>query len=86
MGTHQTPLPPREDYGGLLVSLARQEQPDTSAFNDPEIVWRIAKPHHVGFIVRSDSPARIRELLDDYAARIARDYHASAPPKDMPGH
>jgi len=84
--TPYAPPEPREDYGGLLISLARQEQPDTSSFTDPEVVWRMAEPHHVGFIVRSASPARVREVLDDYAARVARDYHASAPPKDMPGH
>jgi biotin carboxylase len=77
---------PREDYAGLLVSLARQEHPDTGQFADPEIVWRMAKPHHVGLIVRSPIPARVRELLDDYSARVARDYHASAPPQAKPGH
>ena len=76
----------REDYAGLLVSLARQEHPDTSQFADPEIVWRMSREHHVGLIVRSRSSARIRELLDDYARRVARDYHASAPPQDRPGH
>jgi biotin carboxylase len=80
------PPAPRADYAGLIVSLARQEHPDTSQFADPEIVWRMAKEHHVGLIVRSPSPTRVRELLDDYAARIARDYHASAPPQDRPGH
>jgi len=80
------PPTPREDYAGLIVSLARQEHPDTSQFADPEIVWRMAKEHHVGLIVRSPSPGCVRELLDDYAARIARDYHASAPPQDRPGH
>ena len=76
----------RRDYGGLLVSLARMEQPDTTSFDDPEVVWRLAKPHHIGLIVRSPSAARVRELLDDYAARVAREYHASAPPREMPGH
>ena len=71
---------------GLLVSLARQEWPDTSQFADPEIVWRMEKEHHVGLIVRSPSAGRVRELLDDYIARVARDYHASAPPQDRPGH
>jgi hypothetical protein len=80
------PPAPREDYAGLIVSLARQEHPDTSQFADPEIVWRMAKEHHVGLIVRSPNPARVRELLDDYATRVARDYHASAPPQDRPGH
>ena len=80
------PPEPRNDYAGLLVSLARQEQPDTAQFNDPEVVWRMAKAHHVGLIVKSAGPARVRELLDDYAVRVARDYHASAPPQDRPGH
>jgi hypothetical protein len=76
----------RQDYAGLLVSLARQEHPDTAPFADPEIVWRMSKPHHVGLIVRSPSPARVRELLADYAVRVARDYHASAPAQDRPGN
>jgi hypothetical protein len=80
------PPVPREDYAGLIVSLARQQHPDTSQFADPEIVWRMSKEHHIGLIVRSASPARVRELLDDYGARVARDYHASAPPQDRPGH
>ena len=76
---------PREDYTGLLVSLARQEHPDTTPFADPEIVWRMSRPYHIGLIVRSPNPARVRELLADYTARVARDYHASAPPQDRPG-
>jgi biotin carboxylase len=80
------PPVPREEYAGLLVSLSRQEHPDTTPFADPEIVWRMAMPHHVGLIVRSHNPARVRELLDDYASRVERDYHASAPPLEKPGH
>jgi glutathione synthase/RimK-type ligase-like ATP-grasp enzyme len=80
------PPPDRGDYGGLLVSLARQERPDTSQFNDPEIVWRMDKANHVGMIVRSHSEARVRELLDDYTARVARDYHAAVAPQDKPSH
>jgi biotin carboxylase len=80
------PPAPRADYAGLLVSLARQQHPDTSQFADPEVVWGMDKEHHVGLIVRSPSAARVRDLLDDYTARVARDYHASAPPQDRPGH
>jgi biotin carboxylase len=76
---------PREDYGGLLVSLARQEHPDTSVFNDPEVVWRLEKTHHVGLIVRSESYGRVGELINDYLLRVARDFHAAAPPKSRPG-
>lgn len=72
----------RNDYAGLLVSLSRFQYPDTSAFNDPEIVWRIQKDFHVGFIVQSPSRERVLELLDNYVPRVYQDFHASAPPKD----
>src|SRR5581483_9175407 len=40
---HPYQLPPvRREYGGIAVSLARQESPDTAAYDDPEIVHRIS--------------------------------------------
>jgi hypothetical protein len=84
--TPYEPVPARADYAGLLISLARQECPDTSQFQDPEIVWRMSKEHHVGLIVRSPGPTRISRLLDEYTQRVARDYHATAPAPDRPGH
>ncbi len=76
-------LPPvRDDYAGLLVSLARFKEPDTSAFDDPELVWRLRKDHHVGFIVRSHRQERVLELLDDYTRRVFNDFHATAPAKE----
>ena len=79
-----SPPAPRPDYAGLLVSLARQEYPDTSAYNDPEIVWRMNQEHHVGLIVKSESPQRVRELLDQYAQRVQQDFHAAMPAKSRP--
>jgi hypothetical protein len=75
---------PRQQ-AGLLVSLARQEWPDTSSFNDLELVWRMHKKHHVGFIVKSPQRSRVTELLQLYTERVRRDYHASAPPREKPG-
>jgi hypothetical protein len=51
----QTYSPPNRQPGsaGLLVCLARQEWPDLSAYNDPEVVWRLQKKHHAGLIVRT---------------------------------
>ena len=73
---------PENDFAGLLVSLARQEWPDTSSFAEPELVWRLRKRHHVGFIVKSADYGRITELLELYARRVQAEYHASAPPRD----
>jgi biotin carboxylase len=74
----------KHDYAGVIVSLAKQEQPDTSAYNDPEIVYRVKKYHHAGFIVKSANPSRVRELLESYARRFANDFVASQPVPDKP--
>jgi biotin carboxylase len=74
----------RADHAGLLVSLARQEWPDTSAYDDREIVWRMKKPAHVGLIVRSADAARIDQLLADYSARFQHDFSAVLPPAARP--
>ncbi|MFQ3594450.1 MAG: ATPase, partial [Gemmataceae bacterium] len=72
----------RQEFGGAVVSLARSERPDTSAFNDPEIFHRLDQKHHIGLIVRSADSARIDMLLNDYMARIAAEYQAVLPPAD----
>jgi hypothetical protein len=78
-------LPPRhQDYAGIALSLARQEWPDTSAFNDPEIAYRVRKRHHVGLVVRAPEQQRIRALLDEYAGRFINEFSASAPPLERP--
>ena len=74
----------REDYAGVVLSLARQECPDTSAYNDPEIVYRVTKKHHAGFVLRSPRNERVVKLLDSYAARIAHDFMATAPVPERP--
>ncbi|MGH9903304.1 MAG: ATPase, partial [Pyrinomonadaceae bacterium] len=78
-------LPPhREDYAGVVISLARQEWPDTSRYDDPEIVWRLSKRHHVGLIVASPDPERVEELLQDYLSRFYEDFYAALPAPDKP--
>jgi biotin carboxylase len=76
--------PQRDRCAGIVLSLARQEMPDTSAYTDPEIATRIRKPFHAGLIVASSNADRVTELLDDYTRRFYTDFHASAPPPDRP--
>lgn len=77
-------LPTRQDHAGIALSLARQEWPDTSAYNHPEIVARIAKRHHVGLIVRAPAHERVAELLDEYVRRFTYDFCAVVPPLERP--
>ncbi|MBI3652951.1 MAG: ATP-grasp domain-containing protein [Acidobacteria bacterium] len=74
----------RHDYSGILISLARQEHPDTSAYNDAEIVWRMNKKHHAGLIVASPDPQRVEALLNHYAERFVQDFLAVEPLPDKP--
>jgi biotin carboxylase len=74
----------RRDYAGVVISLARQDHPETSSYNDPEIVLRIPKHHHAGFVLRANKPQRIEELLDSYAARFREDFYATEPVPDKP--
>jgi carbamoylphosphate synthase large subunit len=78
-GEGYAPPEPRQDHAGLLVSLARQEWPDTSAYQEPEIVWRMSKLHHVGLIVASPSAERVTQLLHEYLGRVRDDFYASMP-------
>ena len=72
--------PPRNDYAGIILSLAKQEYPDTDTYDDPEIVYRVKKLHHAGLIVRSPKLERVEELLGEYAVRFAEDFVAVVPP------
>jgi hypothetical protein len=82
---YQLPTPKRL-YGGLLVSLAKQEHPDLSPYNDPEVVWRIDKKQHAGLIVASEDQERVQGLVDSYKERFVHDFLAVAPPKETAAH
>jgi len=87
VGAGKTPysIPPQRcDYAGVIVSLARQEEPDTSSYNDPEIVYRVKKYHHAGFVVKSPDPVRVKELLQSYSQRFVTDFLATQPVPDKP--
>jgi biotin carboxylase len=74
----------RGDYAGLILSLARQENPDTSAYNDPEIALRLKRRHHAGLVLRSSDSARIQSLLKSYSRRFAEEFLAIEPPGTKP--
>jgi carbamoylphosphate synthase large subunit len=83
-GEPYAPVPERTDHGGLLVALSRQEWPDLSSYDDPEVVWRLRKHHHAGLIVTSPSLDRVLDLMRSYETRIAEDFLATMPAPDKP--
>lgn len=72
----------RKEFAGVTLALANTEHPDVSAYNDPEIVYSVKKPRHVGFIFHSRSSERIDELLTTYTDRITADFLTIAPVKE----
>jgi biotin carboxylase len=74
----------RDDFSAIVLTLARQESPDMSAYTDPEIAKTIRKDHHAGLIVRSPDAGRVDALVADYTQRFYRDFFATAPPPARP--
>lgn len=83
--TKEQPYKPpvlRKEYAGIALALAKDEHPDTSAYDAKEIVYRVNKPRHVGIIFRTKTKKRLDELLDEYRERITNDFLAVAPVKE----
>ncbi len=72
----------RKDYAAIALALANVEQPDTSHYDDAEIVYTVNKPKHVGMIFHSKKQKRINELIELYTERISTDFLAVAPVKE----
>ncbi len=82
-GSYRLP-PTREEYAGVILSLARQDNPDTSGYNDPEVFLRVKKHHHAGLILRSTDQQRVQSLLESYGRRFAEEFLAVEPPREKP--
>jgi biotin carboxylase len=82
-GSYRLPAA-REEYAGVILSLARQEEPDTSEYNDPEVCLRIKRHHHAGMVLRSTDQRRVQGLLENYSQRFAEEFMAVEPPKEKP--
>ena len=71
----------REEYAGLLTCLSKQQVPDLSLYDAPEVVWRLPKEYHAGLLIASHNAQRVEQLLTDYGRRFAQDFLSFQPPK-----
>jgi hypothetical protein len=72
----------RNEYAGLLVTLARQGWPDTSILSDPEVVCKLPKRRLTGIVVSSPDHRRVAELIDSYTDIVRKDFHGTAPARE----
>ena len=72
---------PKRQYAGLIISLAKQEWPDLSGYDAPEVAWRLAKKHHAGLVVASPKLERVEALMARYTDGFYQDFFATAPPR-----
>lgn len=73
----------KKEYAGIVLTLSKFQHPDLSAFNDPEVCFKVPLDYHAGLIVQSSKHERVRALLDDYAERLTRDFASVIPQADV---
>jgi hypothetical protein len=78
--------PQRQEYAGLMMTLARQERPDFSAYSDKEVVFHAPEANHAGLVVRSPQRERVVQLVEGYKQRFMNDFMTSLPNTDKPAH
>jgi biotin carboxylase len=74
----------REEYAGSVICLAKQEEPDTSCYDAPEVVYRMHKHHHAGLIVQSPEAKRVEELVGWYSDGFLKDFCTRMDVPDKP--
>ena len=67
----------KKGFAGIVLTLSKFENPDLTGFNDSEVCFSVPLAYHAGLIVKCDDHSRVRELLDDYADRLVRDFATS---------
>ena len=75
---------PKQLYSGSVICLARQQQPDTTSYDAPEIVQRLNRHHHAGLIVCANSADRIETLVNEYSGRFLEEFCAVEPAPGKP--
>jgi biotin carboxylase len=84
-GKREYKLPPiKDNYAGIIISLAKQEWPDLSGYNETEVVWKMKKKNHAGIIFSSSDHNRVETLLKLYTERFYNEFFATHPIEEKP--
>ena len=74
----------KDDYAGLIISLAKQDWPNLDNYNEKEIVWKLHKKYHAGLVFSSSKIEKINSLMEEYTKRFYNDFFTSQPLPDNP--
>jgi len=72
----------QNQYGAIIISLAKQKTPDLSSFTDKEIVWRLDKNYHAGLILVAKEHKDLIELSNKNIERFYKDFFTTQPIQD----
>lgn len=77
--------PPVENkYGGLVIALAKEKNPNPEAFNCEELYQILPIDYHIGLIYASSNPEKIQNRLEEAASLITENILNILPPKSKP--
>jgi biotin carboxylase len=69
-------------YGAIIISLAKQQKPDLSNYDDENVVWKLNKEYHAGLIVASKNYKKMLDVSNKYIERFYADFFATHPIQD----
>ncbi len=69
-------------YGAIIISLAKQQKPDLSNYDDENVVWKLNKEYHAGLIVASKNYKKMLDVSNKYIERFYSDFFATHPIQD----
>src|SRR5699024_10319373 len=75
---------PANRFAGLIVSLVKQQHPDTSEFECDELYKVLPMEYHIALVYQSDKEEIIQQRLDESAQIITEKFLNILPPTDKP--
>ncbi len=71
-------------FSGLIISLAKDKNPDTEPYRNPEVLKFLKMDHHIGIIYQSDNAEKIQQRLEEAVKKITENILHILPPTEKP--
>lgn len=71
------PSSSRNDHAGLVVTLTGAERADLSAYDSPDVVYRLPERFTAGLVIAAPDHGRVETVLSSLAERFRRDFGAA---------